>query len=139
MNIRNNKGITLIALVVMIVILAIITAVTVTVSVNYADIAKFENVETDLLLIQSKAKVMADKKAIGEIEEDELYGIKQESGDYQGWYLLSQSELDEMGMKKAQAEDNYYIDYQNNDVAYGVGIEYKGTTYYKLSEMKSDS
>lgn len=135
----NNKGITLIALVVMVVILVIIASVTVTVSMNVVDVAKFENVETDLLLIQSKAKVMADKKAIGEIEEEELYGTKQDSGEYENWYLLSQTELEDMGLKKAKAEDNYYVNYENDDVAYGVGIEYKGTTYYKLSEMRADS
>lgn len=135
----NNKGITLIALVVMVVILVIIASVTVTVSMNVVDVAKFENVETDLLLIQSKAKVIADKKAIGEIEEEELYGTKQDSGEYENWYLLSQTELEDMGLKKAKAEDNYYVNYENDDVAYGVGIEYKGTTYYKLSEMRADS
>lgn len=135
----NNKGITLIALVVMVVILVIIASVTVTVSMNVVDVAKFENIETDLLLIQSKAKVMADKKAIGEIEEEELYGTKQDSGEYENWYLLSQTELEDMGLKKAKAEDNYYVNYENDDVAYGVGIEYKGTTYYKLSEMRADS
>ena len=76
---KNNKGITLITLVITIVILVIITAVTVNVSTNFIHVAKFENVETELLLIQGKVKVMADKKAIGEIEEEDLYGEKQES------------------------------------------------------------
>ena len=135
---KNNKGITIIALTVAVIILAIIVAVTVTIGTSMVDTAKFENIETDLLLIQSKAKVLADKKAIGEIEEDELYGEKQNGGQYNGWYLLSQDDLDEMGLKKAKAEDNYYIDYENSDVAYGVGYEFDGATYYKLSEMRGE-
>ena len=135
---KNNKGITLIGLVITVVILVIISVVTISISTNIADLAEFETIETNLLLIQSKTKVMADKKAIGEITEEDLLGTKQNSGTYEGWYLLSQANLDEMGLKQAKADDEYYVNYENDDIAYGIGIEYKGVKYYKLSEIKKD-
>lgn len=135
---KNNKGITLIGLIITVIILVIISAVTISISTNIAGLAEFETIETNLLLIQSKTKVMADKKAIGEITEEDLLGTKQTSGTYEGWYLLSQANLDEMGLKEAKAEDEYYVNYENDDIAYGTGIEYKGVKYYKLSEIKKD-
>ena len=139
MKFKNENGITIVALIITVILLILLASATISTSTKMIDTAKLENLKTDLLLIQSKIKVMADKKAIGEIEEEELYGTKQESGEYTGWYLLNQANLDNMGIKKANASDNYYVNYEDDDVAYGVGFEYKGTTYYKLSEMKEES
>lgn len=136
MNLKNNKGITLIALVIMVILLLVIAAVGINGSRGLADLARFEGVETDLLLIQSKCKIIAEKKAIGEITEDELYGTKQTSGDYINWYLLSEEDLKKIGLKDAKSNDGYYVDYDNDDVAYENGVTYNGTTYHKLSEMK---
>lgn len=135
MNIKNNKGITLITLVITVILLAIIASVGVSLGVNITGSAKFENVETNLLLIQSKCKVKADQKYLGEIEESELYGTKQTEGEYSGWYLLSQQDLGDMGLEDLKAEDNYYVDYENDDVAYGKGISFEGNVFYKLSDI----
>ena len=133
---KNNKGITLITVIISIVVIIIITAVTINISSNVSELVQYEEVETNLMLIQSKIKILSDKKAIGEITDAELYGVPQGSGDYAGWYLLTQEELDNMKLDKLFAEDSYYVNYEDNDVAFGDGIEYKGVTYYKLSEMK---
>ena len=135
MNIKNNKGITLITLVITVILLAIIASVGVSLGVNITGSAKFENVETNLLLIQSKCKVKADQKYLGEIEESELYGTKQTEGEYSGWYLLSQQDLGDMGLEDLKAEDNNYVDYENDDVAYGKGIGIEGNVFYKLSDI----
>ena len=77
MKIREDKGITFIALILTFILLAIITSVSVSMGMNFMQSAKFENIETYLLLIQSKSKVMADKIAIGELDADEIIGEKQ--------------------------------------------------------------
>ena len=77
MNYKNEKGITMVALFVTVLVLVLLASATISVSTKIIDSAKFESFKTDLLLIQSKIKVMADKKEIGEIEEEDLYGIKQ--------------------------------------------------------------
>ncbi len=159
---KNNKGITLLALAITVLVLIIITGAAVSVSVNILGVTKFENVETALLLIQSKCKILAEKKAIGEIEEDGLYGVKQEGeGEFQGWYLLSMGDLIDMGVKglnklgmKESDESGsvkFYVDYalddaeKEVDVAYiqidgagrerGVAIDDK--EFKKLSEIKA--
>lgn len=135
MNIKNNKGITLVALVITVIILAILAGVSVSLGINITSTAKFENVETNLLLIQSKCKIMAEQKYIGEISEEDLYGTEQTEGEYIGWYLLSQADLNSMGLTDVKAEDNYYVDYDNDDVAIGKGIYFEGYTFYKLSDI----
>ena len=139
MKLRNSNGITLAVLVVTIIILIIISTVSIHVSFDLIKTARFENVKTDLLLIQSKCKIKAEQKAIGDIEEVDLYGTKQENeGEYNGWYLLSQEDLQSIGVEDADASDKYYVNYENDNVAYGKGIENDGKTYYKLSEILED-
>lgn len=135
MKLKNDKGITIAVLILTVLILVIVASVTVKVSYNLINTAKFENVKTDLLLIQSKCKIKAEQKVIGEISEQDLYGSKQTDGTYNGWYLLSQEDLNNMGVKDVDAKDEYYVDYEHDDVAYGKGIVKDGKTYYKLSEI----
>lgn len=72
MNFKNNKGITLISLVITVLLLSILAYTTVSVGGNLSARAKFENVQTDLLLIKSKCDILANEAAIGEISESEL-------------------------------------------------------------------
>ncbi len=138
MKIKSNKGITLAVLVITLVILIIVATVSVSISFEIIDIAEFENVKTNLLLIQSKCKIKAEQKAIGDIEESDLYGVKQyNSQEYNGWYLLSQENLKDMGLEDVE-EDSYYVNYESDDVAYSNGIEKDGKIYYKLSEILAD-
>ena len=72
MNLKNNKGITLISLIITFVLLSILAYTTVSIGGNLSATAKFENVQTDLLLIKSKCDILANEAAIGEIGENEL-------------------------------------------------------------------
>ena len=149
MKIKNDSGITLITLIITIVILVIIVGVGISFGTDMTKTAKFENIETSLILIQSKIKMIADKKAIGDISEEEIYGIKQEEGDYAGWYKLEQANLDDMGLTDLKEDDEYYVyygekdeatgEYTDVDVAYGIGITNDEKTYYKLSEILEDT
>lgn len=105
MNIRNNKGITLIALVITVIILMILTYVIISISVGITSTVKFQNIETYMMLIKSKCETLSNEVVIGEKQEKDLYGEKQTSGQLSGWYRLKQSELEELGLEKAQAED----------------------------------
>lgn len=105
LKIKKENGITLISLIVTIIILVIITYVSVNLSMNLSGTANFQNIHTYLLLIESRAEYLSNKDAIGELEEGGYYGEKQESGDYAGWYKLSQWDLNDMGIKDAKAAD----------------------------------
>jgi len=139
LKIRKENGITLISLIVTIIILVIITYVSISMSINLTGTANFQNVHTYLLLIETKAEFLANKDAIGELGEEGYYGEKQESGDYAGWYKLSQGDLNDMGIKDAKASDGYYVNYEGNDVAYAKGVENDGQVFYKLSQIKAYS
>ena len=138
MIIRNNKGITLLSLIITVVVLIILTYVTVSISINWSGTANSQNIQTYMLLIQTKCEVRSHEKAIGEIDESGLYGTKIEdvSSQYNGWYKLSQADLNNIGVKDAKEKDGYYFNYSQNDVWYAKGIEVEGKTYYKLSEIK---
>ena len=72
------------------------------------------------------------------MEESELYGTKQETGNFQGTYKLEQEDLNDMGVKEAKAKDGYYVDYYAEDgieVIYEQGVENSGEIYHKLSDM----
>lgn len=135
MNIKDNKGITFITLTVTVIVLLIIAFTSIKVTTTMATTARFENVQSSLMTIQSKCKMLIDKKAIGEIDDSELYGVKQESGEYTGYYKLTQGDLGEMGLQKLDAKEGYYINYETEEVAYEKGAALNGVKYYKLSEM----
>ncbi len=135
MKIKDNKGITLLTLVITVIVLAIIASVSVSMGLGMLETAKFENIQTDLLLIQSKSKMMAEGIAMGEIPEDEIRGQKQTEGEYIGWYKLSQQDLNEIGVTKAKAEDGYYVNYEEEDVLYARGATIEDQTFFKLSEI----
>jgi len=140
MNIRNNKGITLLSLVITVIILSIITYVVVSISVGMSGVAKFQNIETYMMLIKSKCDRMSEDVVIGEMTENNLYGVKQTSGTFAGWYKLRQNELNDLGLEKAKEADGYYVKYgiedgSEVDVAYERGIQNEGVMYYRLSDI----
>lgn len=138
MNIRNNKGITLISLVITIIMLSILAYAAVSASMRISATAKFQNIETYMMLIKSKCETLSNEVVIGEKTESDLYG-EDEGG---GWYRLSQSDLNQLGVEKAKESDGYYVkyaleEYSSVDVEYRKGIQNDGITYYKLSDIPS--
>ncbi len=105
MKIKENKGITLVTLVITVIILVILAGTGVSIGLNLTATAKYTNVQTYMLLIQQKCEYVENEVVIGEMEEDDRYGELQEDGDLPGWYKLSQGDLNEMGVKGAKAKD----------------------------------
>ena len=56
--------------------------------------------------------------------------------DSENCYLLSQNDLNEMGLEKVNEDSGYIVNYETNEIIYVKGFEAKDKTYYKLSEMK---
>lgn len=78
MNIKNNKGITLVALVVTVVIILIIGAITVYEGSKLVDEAKYEDVKTNMLLIQAEVKNFAEQAKFEGLTKEKILadGIK---------------------------------------------------------------
>lgn len=114
MNIKSNKGITLIALMITVIILAVLAFSVVRIGVNLTGTAKFTNVETNMLIIKSKSETIANEVSIGEKEESALYGAEELAGDLKGLYRLRYDELKEMGIETTNKHSNEYKNEKEN-------------------------
>ena len=116
---------------------------------------EYETLKTNMLLIQNKTEIIAQKVKIKEkdakyigtkIEEkendesiqnlinNEIINIK--SKDYK-YYCLDNSNLKELGLTNIEIDNFYIVDYEKNEIIYVDGIEdNSGNVIYKLSEMK---
>lgn len=116
---------------------------------------KFETIKTNMLLIQGKTEVIAQKVNIK--EKDAKYigiKIKEKQDDEKiknlvnnniididskdsNLYCIDNLALRELGLDSIEIEDYYIVDYKKNDVIYVDGVENEeDKVVYKLSEMK---
>lgn len=118
---------------------------------------KIETYETDMLLIQGKAKVISQESAIQKKEELlkgkkleehleegiikellEKQVISQEEVAFSKYYMLEQVTLEEMGLENISLKEGYYIvNYDTDEVIYAKGVKIGNKVYYKLSELKA--
>lgn len=133
MNVKQNKGITLIALVITIVVLIIITSISVYYGGGIIKQANLETLKTNMLLIQAKAKEYVEEvnhKLYQNEAEDgeeiyESYGLKKVEGDEISditgettgeLYYVTNEALDIMGLSQIKEEqDNQFILEFNKD------------------------
>ena len=138
-------------------IIAIVILIYGTIKFFYNEYNKqeYETLKTNMLLIQNKTEIIAQKVKIKEkdakyigtkIEEkendesiqnlinNEIINIK--SKDYK-YYCLDNSNLKELGLTNIEIDNFYIVDYEKNEIIYVDGIEdNSGNVIYKLSEMK---
>ena len=138
-------------------IIAIVILIYGTIKFFYNEYNKqeYETLKTNMLLIQNKTEIIAQKVEIKEkdakyigtkIEEkendesiqnlinNEIINIK--SKDYK-YYCLDNSNLKELGLTNIEIDNFYIVDYEKNEIIYVDGIEdNSGNVIYKLSEMK---
>lgn len=114
----------------------------------------YETIKTNMLLIQGKTEVVAQKVEIKE-KGAELIGTKIkdkqeeepikklieagiiniESKD-NNYYCLSNEDLKKLGLENITTNNYYIVDYKKNDIIYVDGIQNQsGNIVYKLSEM----
>ncbi len=148
---KNNKGITIVSLVLTIIILMIITSVTVYTGSNIIKQVTLQNVNTDMMLIRAKVKTIAEQAKFnkdtsnykgtplidvsGNKKIDELIE-KDIVEDITKYYLLSKDDLNSMGLEKVDIADGYLVNYENEEIIYVKGFEKDNNTYYKLSDIK---
>ena len=118
------------------------------------NIEEFETVKTNLLLIQGKTEIIAQKVEIKEegakyigtpikekqeeaqiknLIESNVINIDSEDSNY---YYIDNGNLGELGLENMNIDGSFVVDYKQNDVIYVNGIKNEsGHTVYKLSEM----
>ena len=115
----------------------------------------FETVKTNMLLIQAKTELVAQKVEIDEddakyigtkvsekeddpkiknLVDNKIIDIDSKKSNY---YCIDNTNLDELGLNDVRTDDYFIVDYKKNDVIYVDGIENsKGEIIYKLSDME---
>ena len=115
-----------------------------------------ENYKTDMLLIQSKVKILSQESTIQKKEEilkgkkvaDDLENdvvkklienkiISQEEKEFAKYYILENATLEEMGLNTISLKEGVYIvNYDTDEIIYSEGIKIKENIYYKLSDLQ---
>lgn len=153
---KKTNGITLIALVITIVILAIIVGVSVNVGGKLFNNVNLKTLDTNMLLIQAKVKVISEKNHFDEntplkgtkvaditndsdINKLKSEGVINESEQtYQSYYLWNQDILNEEGLDSIELKNSekYIVNYETEEIIYIPGYKHTDDkTYYKLSDL----
>lgn len=149
---KNQKGITIISLIITIILLLIISGVTVYIGTGVIKQATLQTINTNMMLIQAKTKTIAEQAKFNNNQDNykgtvlsDISGNKKidkliETGiieDKSKYYLLSKDDLVSMGLEKIDIEDGYIVNYETEEVIYVKGYENEGVTYHKLNDMKN--
>lgn len=152
MNYKQNKGITLVALIATVVIMIILATVTINIGTNEIERAKLEDLKTTMLLIKGRAQIVADKEEFGEdynstgmlkLSEATGYNIANLQNifsdiDTSNLYIWNQIAMDNNSIDvKITKEDFFVVDYETGEVYYSLGFTYENNTYYSLTELQN--
>lgn len=148
---KKENGITMVALVATILIMAVLAGATFSIGDNIVKQARLQTLNTNMLLLQAKIKSIAEEASfnkntdnykgqnLSQVNNDKVNKLK-ESGiidDVEKCYLLSQDDLNSLGLEKVKIEDGYIVNYETEEIIYVRGFKIEDVTYYKLSETKN--
>lgn len=150
---KQDKGITLIALVITIIVMLILASVTIEIGTGQVERAKLEDIKTTMLLIKGRAQIVADKESFGETYDNtgmlklenatnyntsKLQSIFNNLEDTSKLYIWEQEAMDNNSIDVEITNTEFFvIDYSTGEVYYSIGFTYQGNTYYSLTEMKN--
>ena len=143
----NKKGITLTSLVITIIVMLILIGVT---SIEILQNAARQKILTNMLLIQTKAKIITEKVSFN--NDTSIYVGTPLNGNAtiangtltnselnnEPVYILTQNALNSIGLSSITLNTNdvYLVNYKDDEVIYTNGVKLKdGRTVYKLSEI----
>lgn len=141
--IKNNKGITLVSLVIIIVVMLIIAGMTLNVSFDRFEINNFKKMLSDLELLENKVSNYYLKYSIlpvGEKYNNEL-NFEKNSGDDNEYYIINLTALEngvalnygKEGYKKQnESDDVYIINKKTHSIYYVKGVKMKGKVYHSI-------
>ena len=153
---RENKGITLIALVITVTVLIILAFVTTYSGVGIIRQSKLNRFTTEMKIMQTEVNDLYQKATSGETVEVngnsysglDIYNIGKEldsrannvftsetSGitDKSGYRLYDQPTIQGLGIEGV--EEEYFVNVEKRSIASCSGFEYEGETYYTLDQL----
>ncbi len=147
---KSQKGIALVALVLVIVVIGIVVFIGFKYANNYIKNEEKEDIKSTMLTIQGKITNIQNKHIVDEsnslrgtkidLENNQTeYNINEElkksllTIENPELYILNEDELNELGVKDIVINDTefYVVEYNTKEVFYSLGVNGK----YKLSEM----
>ena len=140
---NNKKGITLVSLVITIIVILILAGTLFYSGNSIIKSANLQTISTNLLLIQAKAKTLSEKASF-ENDVSQLLGSTPNNEILEKLNLvnndkikiLSQNDLNSMGLQKIIGNNKYIVNYEDDEIYYVDGYkDSKGNIYYKLSEI----
>ena len=148
----NEKGITIVSLIITIIILLIISGTTVYIGTSVIKQATLQTINTNMMLIQAKVKTIAEQAKFNNNKDNYKGTILSKVSDNKKidkilnagiiddaskFYLLSKDDLVSIGLEKIEIEDGYIVNYETEEVVYVKGFENDGIIYHKLTDMKN--
>ena len=154
---KTRKGLVSTYVKILVVILIIVIGIHLVIKFASNGYSKeeMETLKTNMLLIQGKAEIIAQKVEIKEknakyigtqVKEKENEEIIQNlinnniidiNSKDSNLYCLNNEDIKELGLDSIYTDNYYIVDYKKNDVIYPNGIKNEnGDIIYKLSEMK---
>ena len=149
---NNEKGVTLIALVITIIIMSILAITTITTG-DLIGKAKFQSIASNMLLIQAKVRIINERFSFN--EDPSIYvgkKLKDQTDksiiangaltstelDNENLYVYDRDTLDSIGLEGINLPNDtiYIVNYENCDIIWPSGVENEnGEKLYKLSEI----
>ena len=138
---KNNKGISLITLIVTIIVLAILVSLSIRNLDTGTDIKNYNYMCADIELLETKVMTYYNDKETLPVKGDPIPNVKSTLGgqassrDNDIYYQIDVSQLYNItlnyGGGNISNRNIYIINEQSHEIYYYKGTEYQGTTYYK--------
>ena len=142
---RENKGITLIALVITVTVLIILASIATYSGVEIIRQSKLNKFTTEMKVMQTEINALYDRYTSGETDlvnlgkeldsqADKVF-TSGESGitDKTGYRYYDQATIQSLGIE--DIEEEFFVNIQKRSVVSYLGLEYEGTTYYTLDKL----
>ena len=149
--IKEEKGITLLALVILIIVLVILASVATVSGVDSINSAKLTRFTSEMEQMQTEVNELYEKSQNGEIQSDsvgqdissnqdvakqaDIVFTSSASGitNRDGYRYYDESTLNSLGVEDMQ--QTFFVNITERSVISFIGLEYKGTTYYTLDQL----
>ena len=142
---KNNKGVTLVSLVVTIAVLIILASITTYSGVNVIRQSKLNKFTTEMKIMQTEVNNLYDRYSNGEIDvlnigkeldseaNNVFTGGASGITDSSGYRYYDRETTESLGIEGV--EEEFYVNVEKRRVISRLGIEYEGEKYYALAQL----
>ena len=153
---KSQKGMGHVTVFIYMILILLIIGTTIYFAIFNLKEEKAQKHETEMLTIKGKVKILSEESTIKSdeslikgrklsenLEDEEIKKlidkkiISEEEEDFDKYYILDNSNLEEIGLEEIQLNKGYYVvNYKTGEIIYTQGIKIDNELYYKLSDVK---